>query len=119
MDSLKNGGRARKVLEWDNKNLDISLTLPSRYFFDPKIFEKEIDTIFYPSWHFVCHESELSKLYDYRVYDYTGKSIFSIRGEDGIVRSFFNVCSHRGAKLFSMPSGNAKRIKCFYNNITI
>ena len=82
----------------------------------PEIFKKEQDKIFSKTWHFVCHESELPKLFDYRVYDYTGKSIFTIRGEDGVVRSYFNVCSHRGAKLLSTPSGNAKRIKCFYHH---
>ena len=60
MDDIKNGMKTKKILEWDNKNPELSLTLPSRYFFDPIIFKRETEKIFYPSWHFVCHKSEIS-----------------------------------------------------------
>ena len=116
MDSLKNGGRARKVLEWDNKNLDISLTLPSRYFFDPKIFEKKIEKIFYPSWHFVCHESEISNSGDFVKFDILKESVLVIRAKDGSVNAMHNVCKHRGTQLIQDRRGNIKdMITCPYH----
>ena len=113
---LENGGRARKVLEWDYKNPDTSLTLPSRYFFDPKIFEKEIDTIFYPSWHFVCHESEISNSGDFVKFDILTESVLVIRGKDGSVNAVHNVCKHRGTQLIQDRRGNVKdMITCPYH----
>jgi len=66
-----------KTLKWDGLNPESSLTLPSQYFFDEKIFKKEIEKIFYPSWHFVCHESELSNTGDFVKFDILRQSILS------------------------------------------
>ena len=61
----KNPTIVKKTLEWDRENPGLSLTLPSRYFFDKEIFEREIETIIYPSWHFVCHKSEILNIGDF------------------------------------------------------
>lgn len=85
---------------------------------DPDIYKDESEKIFSKAWRFACHESELSGAFDYRVFEHDGQSLFAIRGEDGVVRSFLNVCSHRGAKLLDQPAGNAKLITCFYHRWT-
>lgn len=82
---------------------------------DPAIFETERDKIFARTWRIACHESELAAPFDFRTYDHLGIPLISIRGADGVVRTFFNVCSHRGARLVSEVSGNAKRLTCFYH----
>ncbi len=82
---------------------------------DPAIFETERDKVFARTWRIACHESELAEPFDYRTYDHLGVPLISIRGADGVVRTFFNVCSHRGARLVSEVSGNAKRLTCFYH----
>jgi len=38
-----------------------------------------------------------------------------IRGEDMKVRSFYNICPHRGNTLLYDPVGNAKRITCIFH----
>ncbi len=85
---------------------------------DPDIYRDESDKIFSKVWRLACHESELPEAFDYRVFDHDGQSLFSIRGEDNVVRTFLNVCSHRGAKLLDQPAGNAKSITCFYHRWT-
>ncbi len=82
---------------------------------DPAVFEAERERIFGRIWHIACHESELREPFDYRTYDHLGIPLVSIRGGDGKVRTFYNVCSHRGAKLMQEPAGNAKRMTCFYH----
>ncbi|NQV79901.1 MAG: aromatic ring-hydroxylating dioxygenase subunit alpha [Alphaproteobacteria bacterium] len=82
---------------------------------DKAIFEDEKRQVFGRCWHLACHESELSTPYDYRTFDYIGTPLIAIRGGDGVVRTFMNVCSHRGAKIIQEPSGNAKRLTCFYH----
>ena len=82
---------------------------------DPDIFADEVRQLFGRLWRFACHESELPRPFDYRVFDHAGQSLFCIRGEDDRIRTFINVCSHRGARLLRQPRGNAKTITCFYH----
>ncbi len=79
------------------------------------ILEKEKENIFFKKWHFLCHESEILSIYDYRTVTFLGQPLIIIRGGDGKVRSFLNVCSHRGAKIIHKPSGNSKKLTCFYH----
>ncbi len=85
---------------------------------DPDICAEEVRELFGKLWRFACHESELPKAFDYRVFDHAGHSLFCIRGADNRIRTFVNVCSHRGAKLLSQPRGNAETITCFYHRWT-
>ena len=105
-----------KTLKWDGLNPELSLTLPSQYFFDEKIFKKEIEKIFYPSWHFVCHKSELSNTGDFVKFDILKQSVLVIRSEDGSVNGMHNVCKHRGTQLIKDRRGNIKNmITCPYH----
>lgn len=52
---------------------------------------------------------------DMLVFDAAGPSILVMRGKDGVVRAFRNMCMHRGAKLIEQQepwSGSAPRISC-------
>ncbi len=106
------------------RNFDASKrksALPKTHFVSGKvyssksIFEKEKEKIFFYTWHFVCHESEISNRYDFRTLSFLGQPLIIIRGNDNKIRCFLNVCSHRGAKIIHSPSGNSKRITCFYH----
>ena len=85
---------------------------------DPDVYQDELTGIFTKTWRFACHESELPTPYDYRVIDHAGQSLVCIHGDDGQIRTFLNVCSHRGAKLLTEPAGNARQITCFYHRWT-
>lgn len=82
---------------------------------DPQIFAEERTKIFGKLWTIAAHESELPNPYDFRTYDYAGTPLVLVRGGDRKIRTFVNVCSHRGAKLVNEPSGNAKTFVCFYH----
>ena len=79
------------------------------------IYKDEINKIFNKCWQFVCHESEVEKLNDFKTLEIIGQPILIVRGEDGRVRSFLNVCSHRGAKIVHELSGNSPKFQCFYH----
>ena len=44
-----------------------------------------------------------------------GVPILIARGENGAVRAFFNVCSHRGAQIMPEGRGNSHRFTCPYH----
>ncbi len=85
---------------------------------DPELFEEEKQRILARAWRFGCHDSELPDPFDFRTIDHAEVPLVMIRGEDGKVRTFYNVCSHRGAKLFNDLSGNARTKTCFFHHWT-
>ena len=85
---------------------------------DEDVFARERECILDKIWRLACHESELPEKYDFRTFDHVGQPLLMIRGGDRKIRSFVNVCSHRGAKLVNAMSGNARQIQCFYHHWT-
>ena len=85
---------------------------------DEAVFEEEKQKVLGKVWRLACHESEMPDPYDYRTFDYVQPPLLMIRGGDGRIRSFVNVCSHRGAKLVNEVSGTAKQLTCFYHHWT-
>ena len=85
---------------------------------DEEVFKREKERILNKVWRLACHESELPNSYDFRTFDHVGMPLIMIRGDDGKIRTFVNVCSHRGAKIIHDVSGNAQQIKCFYHHWT-
>lgn len=89
-------------------------TLPSRYYLDDAIFDEERRLIFYRNWHYAGHISQVRNPGDFVTARILDQSVFVMRGRDGVLRGFYNVCQHRGHELFS-GTGNAKAIVCPYH----
>ncbi|HXV73330.1 MAG TPA: aromatic ring-hydroxylating dioxygenase subunit alpha [Sphingomonadales bacterium] len=96
------------------KNLK-NQSLPAWVYHDPDFFALERERIFLNSWQLVCHDSNIPNAGDYVTFDLLGEMAFVVRGEDGRVRAFHNVCRHRASRLLPGPSGNCKRIRCPYH----
>ncbi len=92
-----------------------SYTLPSRYYTDPDIFEREKKAIFYKSWQYLGHKSQVANPGDYVTGRIADQRVFAIRGQDGMLRAFHNTCQHRGHHLLS-GAGNVKLfVTCPYH----
>ncbi|MCW3837091.1 aromatic ring-hydroxylating dioxygenase subunit alpha [Sphingomonas canadensis] len=94
---------------------DDNLSLPGWLYTDPEYFEVEMDRVIRPSWQIMCHESDLPNPGDYHTLDYLGESVIAIRGNDGAIRGFTNVCRHRAMRLVDGPTGCAKKLVCPYH----
>ena len=93
---------------------DRSYTMPARYYLDPDIYEQEKQAIFERTWHCIGHESQVRAPGDYLTLGIADESVFVMRGEDGGLRGFFNVCRHRAHRLLE-GAGNARTIVCPYH----
>ncbi len=92
-----------------------SWTLPSSWYTDPAIWEAEKEKIFYRSWIFACHESQIANPGDYATVQVIDQSVAVVRGRDGALRAFYNVCQHRAHELLQ-GRGNLKAvITCPYH----
>jgi carnitine monooxygenase subunit len=91
------------------------MSLPGWLYHDPEFFEAEKKAFLRAAPQVVCHESEIAKPGEWRSIDYLGTSVFVIRGDDGRVRAFQNVCRHRGSRLVDGTGGCAKVLTCPYH----
>ena len=91
------------------------LSLPGWVYHDPEYFRVEMARLIRPSWQIVCHANEIPEAGDWRTLDILGESVIVIRGGDGLVRAFANVCRHRGSRLVDGTGGCAKRLTCPYH----
>ena len=89
-------------------------SLAARYYTDPAIFETERQGLLSRTWQFAAHESQICNPGDYVTVDIAGESLFCIRGHDGVLRSFYNVCQHRAHRLVE-GAGTIRAIVCPYH----
>src|SRR5882757_7139725 len=90
--------------------------LPAWIYHDAEFFEQEKSAIFRSSWQIVCHLSDVPRPGDFHSFDFLGESIIVLRGDDGEVQSFHNVCRHRAARLLDGSKGHCgRRITCPYH----
>lgn len=93
--------------------------VPKEVFVRKDLFEQELKTIFYgPHWHPVAHESEIPNNGDFKTFNVGRVPLLIARGEDGVVRSFINACTHRGNQVETEPCGNRKYFVCPYHRWT-
>lgn len=87
----------------------------NRIYRDDEIFGIENELIFSKVWKFVCHTSELPSPFDFRTVDVAGVPLVVVRNGDGDLRSFVNVCSHRGLKFEERRAGHARAFQCKFH----
>jgi len=91
------------------------VSLPGWLYHDDEFFEAEKRAFLRAAPQVVCHENEIAEPGEWRKLDYLGESVIVIRGDDGDVRAFANVCRHRGSRLVDGEAGCAKMLTCPYH----
>ena len=89
--------------------------LAARNYTDPTTFELEKEKIFYRTWHCAGHASELTETGSYVTAQVVDEEILVVRGEDGRLRAFHNVCRHRGHPLLEGRGRCGAAIVCPYH----
>jgi len=90
-------------------------SLDQRFYTDPAIYELELERIIYRHWIFAGHVSQLPKPGDFRVLNVAGESAIIVRGSDGELKAFANVCRHRGSLVCLEDNGHVDKFACPYH----
>src|SRR5262249_55540025 len=94
-------------------------TLPGWTYGNAEFYELEKRNLVLTNWQVVGHVSELRTPGDYVTLDIMGERVFVLRGEDGELRAFHNVCRHRAAGVVRGDTGNCGHaVRCFYHGWT-
>ena len=77
----------------------------------------EQSAIFARSWQWVCHRERLANAGDYVTTTVAGHPVVVVRGDDGELRAFYNVCKHRAHQVLA-GEGSTKSLRCPYHGWT-
>lgn len=91
--------------------------VPTAPYYDPAWFELERKAVFLRNWIHVGHVCELPDPGSFvrREMEFAKASLLIVRGRDGAIRAFHNVCTHRGTQLVSEAAGRQSKFSCPYH----
>ena len=86
-------------------------------YFDRAWYDDEIEAIFKRSWLHVAHISEVPEPGSFvrRELEFAAAPLLVVHGRDGVIRTFYNVCTHRGTQLTQDLSGKRAQFSCPYH----
>jgi glycine betaine catabolism A len=98
---------------------DQANTLPARYYTDPDLFRRELETIFCQMWFCAGRSEQIPGAGDYFLCEVAGESVIVTRERSEEIRAFYNVCRHRGTRICREERGTfSGRIQCPYHGWT-
>lgn len=101
-----------------NDPLEKAWTIPSPWYFDQGIARLEQESVFANTWQVAGRLDQVEKKGDFFTTDISGEPVVVARGEDGILRAFYNVCRHHAAAVVTEAQGCAKNFRCPYHGWT-
>jgi choline monooxygenase len=99
----------------DQAPLSQASTIPAAWYVDPSIAELEQQAVFGQTWQLVARTDQLQKPGEFVSTILAGEPIVVVRGNDNILRAFFNVCRHHAAAVVTQPCGQASLLHCPYH----
>jgi carnitine monooxygenase subunit len=88
--------------DWDRRGL------PAWTYHSPAMLELEKQELFRKQWQIAGHVSDIEKPGDFFTLDIADERAIIIRGDDGVIRAFHNLCRHRGSRVAAEQRGHCK-----------
>ena len=98
-----------------NAPLDRAFTIPSSWYTNKDLYNLEIKTVFSNSWQYAARRDQLETPGQFVTTDIAGEPLVVVRGNDGVLRAFFNVCRHHAAAVMTEPEGTVPQLRCPYH----
>lgn len=102
----------------DYENLIEEDRVHGSLYYDPAIFEDELEKIWYRSWVYVGHESEVPEPGDYHLKQIGLQPVIMSRDKEGQVHLLLNRCAHRANQVCHSEKGNSRFFRCPYHGWT-
>ena len=114
----------QRSLEWllslynPHDPLEKASTIPSPWYFEPQIAELENEGVFSKTWQVAGRADQVKSKGDFFTADVAGEPVVVVRGQDDVLRAFYNVCRHHAAAVVPEAAGCAKQFRCPYHGWT-
>jgi phenylpropionate dioxygenase-like ring-hydroxylating dioxygenase large terminal subunit len=90
-------------------------SLVARDYFDGDVWDREVADVLRSSWLPVCRADQIANPGDRFALTLLGTPVVAVRGTDGVVRVFGNVCQHRAATIVDEGPGHDSALVCPYH----
>src|ERR1700722_16345169 len=99
----------------DQAPLAEASTIPAPWYVDPRIAELERMNVFGGTWQLMARTDQVQKPGEFVSTILAGEPIVIVRGNDKVLRAFYNVCRHHAAAVVTQPCGQASLLHCPYH----
>jgi choline monooxygenase len=99
----------------DRAPLSQASTIPAAWYVDPRLAELERLSVFSKTWQLVTRIDQLQAPGQFISTFVAGEPVVVVRGNDGTLRAFYNVCRHHAAAVVTQPCGQAAMLHCPYH----
>ncbi|MFZ0523255.1 MAG: aromatic ring-hydroxylating dioxygenase subunit alpha [Candidatus Acidiferrales bacterium] len=93
-------------------------TIPASWYTDARIAQLELQNVFSRAWQVVGRTGQVAKPGQYVTASVAGEPVVAVRGSDGKLRAFYNVCRHHAMTVMTDPCGHAQHLRCPYHGWT-
>ena len=99
----------------DKAPLSEAYTIPAPWYVDWRIADLELQTVFSKTWQVIGRIDQVDKPGQFVTATIGGEPLVAVRGNDGVLRAFYNVCRHHAAAVVTEPCGQASILHCPYH----
>jgi choline monooxygenase len=92
-------------------------SIPASFYTDPEVSAQEKERIFAHTWQVAGHRGQLANPGDFLTTELLGEPLLLVRGLQGELRGFYNVCRHRAGPP-AEGCGSRKLFRCRYHGWT-
>jgi choline monooxygenase len=98
--------------------LEEAFTIPAPWYVNARMEELERERVFGRNWIAVGRAEQVALRGQFFTVELGGEPLVVVRGEDGELRAFFNVCRHHAAAVMTEACGKAQHLRCPYHGWT-
>jgi choline monooxygenase len=101
-----------------NASLEEAYTIPAAWYLDERIERLEREQVFHRNWIAVGRIDQIATAGQFFTVELAGEPLVIVRGSDGELRAFYNVCRHHAAAVANVPCGTVEHLRCPYHGWT-
>jgi choline monooxygenase len=99
----------------EHKPLAEASTIPASWYIDSRVADLERCSVFSRTWQLVARSDQLNQPGQFVRAQIAGEPLVVVRGNDGELRAFFNVCRHHAAAVVTQACGQSSILQCPYH----
>lgn len=93
-------------------------SLEQDFYCAPVVLDADLENIWYKEWLFAIPSCQIAKTGNHATLQIGAYPVVVVRGADGMIRAFHNVCRHRGQRLCASTTGSSTKLVCPYHQWT-
>jgi choline monooxygenase len=102
----------------ENAPLEYAYTIPAAWYTNHLVANLERERVFGANWIAIGRTDQVAHPGQFFTAQLAGEPLAVVRGSDGLLRAFYNVCRHHAAEVMTEPCGQAEHLRCPYHGWT-